>query len=206
VDHLSSIVQVITVEDWSEIRVLARREGLSQREIARRLGISRVTVKRALVSQGPPGYERAAGPTSFDPFQAQVRALLVSFPGMPASVVGERIAWVGGSSTLRRHVSRLREELRPVDPADRLEYSAGDQCQCDLWFPPVKIPLGNGSVGTPSVLVMVSSFSRFITARMVPSRTTSDLLAGTWELLDVLGGVPRRLFGITSLGLVGVIR
>ena len=46
------------MEDWSEIQVLARREGLSQREIARRLGISRVTVKRALVSEGPPGYER----------------------------------------------------------------------------------------------------------------------------------------------------
>ena len=49
---------MIAVEDWSQIRVLARREGLSQRTISPRLGISRVTVKRALVSEGPPGYER----------------------------------------------------------------------------------------------------------------------------------------------------
>ena len=54
--------------DWSEIQVLARRDGLSHREIARRLGISRVTVRRALVSDGPPEYERAAGPTGIDPF------------------------------------------------------------------------------------------------------------------------------------------
>ena len=38
--HLSIIGQVVTLEDWSEIQVLARREGVSQREIARRLGES----------------------------------------------------------------------------------------------------------------------------------------------------------------------
>ena len=42
-DHLISIGQVITVEDWSEIQVLARREGLSQREmeneVLRRAGV-----------------------------------------------------------------------------------------------------------------------------------------------------------------------
>ena len=74
-DHLSSIGQVITVEDWSEIQVLARREGLSQREIARRLGISRVTVKRALVSEGSPGYERGPRSSGFDVFEAQVMLL-----------------------------------------------------------------------------------------------------------------------------------
>ena len=92
--------------DWSESQVLARREGLSQREIARRLGIFWVTVKWALVSEGPPGHERAGGPTSFDPFAARVRALLVRFPGMSASVVIERAGWVGGSSALRRYISR----------------------------------------------------------------------------------------------------
>ena len=40
--------------DWSEIQVLARRDGLSPREIARRLGISRVAVKRALAAVRPP--------------------------------------------------------------------------------------------------------------------------------------------------------
>jgi len=47
--------------------------------------------------------------------------------------------------------------------------------QCDLWFPPVKIPLGSGQFGSPPVLVMTASHSRFICARMIPSRTTEDL-------------------------------
>ena len=65
----------------------------------------------------------------------------------------------------------------------------------------MKIPLGDGKFGTPPVLVMVPSFSRFITARMIPSRTTTDLLAGTRELLHDVGGVPRRLLWDDEAGI-----
>ena len=33
----------------------------------------------------------------------------------------------------------------PADPADRLTWAAGDAAQCDLWFPPRKIPLEDGT-------------------------------------------------------------
>jgi hypothetical protein len=59
---------------------------------------------------------------------------------------------------------RSRGDYAPVDPADRLDYRPGDQAQCYLWFPPVKIPSVHGQVGTPPVPVMVASFSRFFTA------------------------------------------
>jgi hypothetical protein len=52
------------------------------------------------------------------------------------------------------------------------------------------------------VLVIVSSYSRFITAVMVPSRTTGDLLAGMWELLSTqLGAVPHRLIWDNEAGI-----
>jgi hypothetical protein len=92
---------------------------------------------------------------------------------------------------LRKKVAELRPEFAPKDPADRISYRAGDQAQCDLWFPPVDIPLGDGRFGSPPVLVVVASSSRFITAVMLPSRTTPDLLAGLWSLLcDQLDAVP----------------
>jgi hypothetical protein len=43
------------------------------------------------------------------------------------------------------------------------------------------------------VLVMTAAHSRFMLARMIPSRKTPDLLLGSWELLSQLGRVPRRL-------------
>ena len=188
------------MEKWAEVRVLFHREGLTQREIARRLGISRDTVKNALEAEEPPKYERPRVETSFDPFRAQVMCVLRDYPQMPVTVVAQRVGWPGSITNLRRHVRGLRPLLAPVDPADRLEYTAGDQCQCNLWFPRVKIPLGDGKVGTPPVLVMVPSFSRFITARMIPARTTADLLAGTWELLHDVGGVPHRLLWDNEAG------
>lgn len=52
------------------------------------------------------------------------------------------------------------------------------------------------------VLVMVASFSKFITAVMIPSRTTADLLSGMWSLLsDQLGAVPRRLIWDNETGI-----
>jgi hypothetical protein len=48
---------------------------------------------------------------------------------------------------------------------------------------------------------MVSSHSRFIMARMIPSRMTGDLLAGMWELIGSLGAVPRRLIWDNETGI-----
>ena len=47
------------MEDWAEIRRLHRSEGMPIKAIARRMGISKNTVKRALAAQEPPKYRRA---------------------------------------------------------------------------------------------------------------------------------------------------
>jgi hypothetical protein len=39
------------------------------------------------------------------------------------------------------------------------------------------MPLGFGQTGRPAVLVLVSGYSRMITAVMLPSRQSPDLLA-----------------------------
>lgn len=181
------------MEDWAEIRRLRCSEGLSVRAISARLGVARRTVDVALAADKPPRYQRASPGSAVDAFEPEIRRLLKEFPTMPATVIAERIGWTRSASVLRARVAQLRPLYRGVDPADRTEYSAGELAQCDLWFPPVKIPLGSGQAGTPPVLVMTSGFSRFITARMIPSRTTGDLLAGMWSLLGSLGGCPRTL-------------
>lgn len=193
---------MITVRDWAEIRHLHFAEGMSGRAIADRLGLARGTVSRALAAQSPPGYSRPPSPSAFDVFEPRVRALLAEFPTMPATVLAERVGWTGSPSWFRKRVALLRPEHAPKDPADRLEHRPGDHAQCDLWFPPVKIPLGSGQFGSPPVLVIVPGFSRLITARMLPTRTTPDLLCGIWSLLSgQLGAVPRRLIWDNEAGI-----
>jgi transcriptional regulator with XRE-family HTH domain len=182
------------VQDWAQIRYLHGSEQLSERAIAARLGLSRQTVSRAVNSSSPPKYSRESAASAFDPFEPGVRQLLEQFPTMPATVLAERVGWSGSQSWFRKKVAALRVEYAPKDPADRLAYRPGDQAQCDLWFPPATIPLGAGQSGSPPVLVIVASFSRFITGGMLPTRHTPDLLAGMWSLLNSqLGAVPRRM-------------
>jgi hypothetical protein len=183
---------VITVEDWALIRGLAA-DGVPKAEIARKLGISRTTVIKAIGSDGPPSYVRAAAPTSFTPFEPRVRQLLSETSDMPATVVAERVGWTGSIRWFRDNVNRVRADHRPVDPADRLSWAAGDVAQCDLWFPPRKILLEDGSRTLLPVLVMTCAHSRFMLGKMIPTRKTPDLLMGSWELMRQLGRVPRRL-------------
>ncbi len=150
-------------------------------------------MSRAVASQGPPKYERPPVPTSFTPFEALVRAILVELPDMPTTVIAERVGWTGSITWFRDNVRRLRPEHRMPDPADRLIWAVGDAAQCDLWFPPHKIPLEDGSRVLLPVLVITAAHSRFMLARMIPTRRTEDLLLATWALLAELGRVPRRL-------------
>lgn len=188
------------MEDWALIRRLAA-EGVPKARIAARLGISRTTVIKAVKSDSPPRYERSPGPTSFTECEPHVRALLAEVPDMPATVLAERVGWSGSIRWFSENVKRLRPEHRPVDPADRIVWAAGDAAQCDLWFPPRKIPLEDGSTKLLPVLVITAAHSRFITARMIPTRKTEDLLLGSWELIQQLGRVPRRLIWDNETGI-----
>jgi transposase len=192
---------VIRVEDWAEIRRLHRAEGLSARAVARQLGISRNTVLRALASDRPPVYRRAAKGSAVDAVEPAVRELLKATPTMPVTVIAERIGWERGLTVLRDRVRELRPAYLPVDPVSRTVYQPGELAQCDLWFPPVDIPLGYGQQGRPPVLVIVSGYSRVITARMLPSRTTGDLVDGHWRLFSGWGAVPRMLVWDNEAGI-----
>ena len=50
---------MIAMEDWAEIRRLHNAENVPIKEISRRLGIARNTVRKALAASQPPRYRRA---------------------------------------------------------------------------------------------------------------------------------------------------
>ena len=165
------------MEDWAEIRRLHRAEGMPIKAIARRMGISKNTVKRVLAAEDPPKYRRASRGSIVDAVEPRIRELLAEFPDMPATVIAERIGWANSLTVLKDRIRILRPQYRPVDPASRTRYEPGQRAQCDLWFPPAKIPVGAGRVASPPVLVMVSGYSRWLLAR---SRVEQGRLTGGW--------------------------
>jgi len=154
--------------------------------IVRRLGISRNAVRRALASSEPPRYERVARGSRVDAVEPQIRVLLRDTPTMPATVIAERIGWEYGLTVLKERVAVLRPFYLPPDPASRTSYDPGDRVQCDLWEPPVDIPLGWGQV------VFTAGYSRMRWATMVCSKQAPDLIAGHWRLLELMSACPRE--------------
>jgi Sigma-70, region 4 len=63
------------VEDWAEIRRLHRAEGVPIKEIARRLGIARNTVRAALRADQVPRRERGPRVRLADAVENQLRLL-----------------------------------------------------------------------------------------------------------------------------------
>jgi transposase len=184
------------VEDWAEIRRLHRAEGLPIKAIARLRGISKNTVRAAVASDGPPKYERKSAGSIVDGFEPRIRELLMAYPTMPATVIAERIGWERGLTVLKDRIRELRPVYLPPDPASRTGYAAGEIAQCDLWFPPVRLPVGFGQVRRPvqlPVLTMVTGYSRWLSGTLIPSRKSEDLFAGWWQLIHGLGSVPRCL-------------
>ena len=187
---------MLSVEDWAEIRRLHRAERMPIKQVARVMGCSRNTVKRALAADGPPRYQRMPQGSIVDAVEPRIRELLAAWPTMPATVIAERIGWTRGLTVLKDRVRELRPAYLPPDPASRTAYVAGEVAQCDLWFPAVTLPVGFGQVRSASrlpVLVMVTGYARWLSARLLPSRGAEDLFAGWWQLLQGLGGVPRVL-------------
>jgi len=188
---------VITLDEWAEVRRLHRSEHLPIKAIARKLGISKNTVRRALRAEEVPRYQRAPQGSIADAAEPAIREQLALCPTMPATVVAERIGWERSITVLRGKVGELRPLYLPQDPAGRTAYEPGGLAQDDFWFPPAEIPLGHGKVAAgddvPPVLVMASGYSRWMLGQMIPSRHAEDLVLGTWLLLQRLGGVPGQL-------------
>ena len=186
----------MSVEDWAEIRRLHRAEGLGIKTIAKTLGISRNTVRAAIASDAPPKYVRRPVGSAVDAFEDAIREQLRAVPTMPATVIAERVGWTRGITVFKERVAELRPAYLPPDPAGRTTYVAGEIAQCDFWFPPIQLPVGFGQTRGPKqlpVLTMVTGYSRWLSAVLVPTRGGEDLFAGWWHLISALGAVPRLL-------------
>jgi transposase len=118
--------------DWAQVRALAA-DGVSQREIARRLGIGRNTVRRLVEASEPPRYSRAPAGSMLDSLEGVIRRLVDEWPDIKAPRVAEILrddhGYPGSVDLVRRRLARLRP--RQVRPAQRTGYRPGQVLQLD---------------------------------------------------------------------------
>ncbi|MBD8703981.1 hypothetical protein [Frigoribacterium sp. CFBP 13712] len=128
---------MVTFENLALIHRLRHSEKVTKAVIARQLGIPRNTVVKALAANLPQRYHRPLAGTAFDAVEQQVRALLAKPPLMPATLLAERLGWVGSPSWFLGQIRMDGPHYAPKDAASRLRHVPGDPCdqvQCDLWF------------------------------------------------------------------------
>ena len=114
--------------EWAQVRALAA-DGVSQREIARRLGINRRTVARLVEASEPPRYRRAPAGSMLDPLEPVLRRLLEEWPEIKAPRVTEILrddyGYAGSVDLVRKRLARLRPRGGAAGAADGLSAGAG---------------------------------------------------------------------------------
>lgn len=195
---------MVGVEQWAEVRRLHFVRGLSQREIRRRTGLHRDTIRKAIKSTDPPRYERAAKGSQLDPFKDEICRLLRDDPKLTAQRIRELIAplgFEGGKTIVDDYVREVRPLFDPPRTFQRTIYRPGEICQFDVWQPKLEIPVGHGQTRQGWVVVACLGYSRAGAGALIFSKETPDLLAGIGRCLWRLGGLAETLVWDRQAGL-----
>ncbi len=178
--------------EWAQVRALVA-DGVSEREIAQRLGINRRTAARLARSEEPPRYRRAQTGSQLDPFEPVLRRLLAEWPAIKAPRVTEILRAEYGYTGSLRLVQAQLKRLRPaaVRPAQRTGYRPGQVLQLD-WAEMPSRPMLAGRERRVYALVASLPYSGAQTAFFSLEMTLESFLEGHVHAFEWLGGVPRE--------------
>jgi transposase len=188
---------VLAVEQWAEIRRLALVEGLSQREIRRRTGAARDTIRKAVAADAPPSYgPRPRRPSKLDPFLPRIRELLEDEPTLSGVRICEEITeegYRGGQTILDVLLRELRPRyLPPPRTHQRTVYRPGELVQFDLCEPRAEIPVGWNQTRRGWIVTAELPYSRAFAGALVFSKGFEDIAWGMSRCLARLGALPAK--------------
>lgn len=188
---------MVGVERWAEIRRAHFIEGIGIRALARRTGLDRQTIRRALRSDAPPRYQRAPVASKLEPHKDEIHRLLRADPRLPSTRIRELIAdqgYEGGRTILDVYLREIRPLFAPPPRTfQRTIYRPGEICQFDLWEPSNLIPVGHNQERRGWVVVACLGYSRCGAGALIFSKSAPDILTGIVRCLWRLGGLPATL-------------
>lgn len=166
----------------SRIRHLREVEGLSIRQAADLLGLSRKKVAGVIERNGVVRKRRRV----LDDYARLIEDWYGSYPSLKASQVYDRLktyGFSGGYSTVKEYTQPFRRKKRRM--YHELTFLPGEEAQVDWMqrtFP----------FGTAYGFVFVLSYSRYLYCRFYPRQSMEFFLEGHIDAYEEIGGVPRR--------------
>lgn len=170
---------MLDVERWAELRREHFVRGVGIKELARRYGIDRNTVRRAVRSERPPSYQRPVVASKLEPFKGEIHRLLKDDPKLPGVRVRELIeplGFDGGKTIVDDYLREVRPLFVKVRTHQRTVYRPGEICQWDLWEPSRLVPVGHGQERRAWVVVCCLGYSRAGAGALVFSKVVRSLV------------------------------
>jgi transposase len=187
---------LVDVERWAEVRREHFVRGVGIKELARRYGVDRNTVRRAVRSEQPPRYQRPLVASKLEPFKDEIHRLLSEDPKLPGVRVRELIeplGFGGGKTIVDDYLREVRPLFLRVRTHQRTVYRPGEICQWDLWEPSRLVPVGHGQQRRAWVVVCCLGYSRAGVGALIFSKEAPDVLWGMARCLWSLGGLPELM-------------
>lgn len=171
------------------------RSGLSQREIARKLSISRNTVKKYI--ENPESCIKDTDvcqrQSILDPYEGAIKAWLDEDEYYKSTWIYDRLAnqgYTGSYETVKRKVGKLKKNKQKIAYM-RFETEPGHQAQVD--FGEFQIDLPDGSVKKLYLFSMILGYSRKIYTEFIEKCDMPSFLDCHIHAFDYFKGVPDQI-------------
>jgi len=175
--------------------ITMHRKGLKQRAIARKLGISRNTVKKYiknpnLVFEPPQSRNRKS---LLDPYGDNIKAWIEEDSDYTATWIYDRLSnmgFIGSYEIVKRRVRRIKENYHKVAYM-RFETEPGYQAQMD--FGEFQVAKPDGSVTKLFLFSMILGYSRKMYAELIERCDLPTFLDCHIHAFEYFGGVPDQI-------------
>jgi transposase len=185
---------MLSQEEWMDIKDL-HRQGLSIRQIAKRTGNSRNTVRSVLREKAPAAFQAPERASKLDPYKPYLKDRLAHFPLSAPRLLEEirPMGYTGSVDVLRRYLATLRPAIDAAQTATvRFETPPGEQAQVD-WAHCGRLAGADGKETPVYAFVMILSFSRMLFVEFTTSMDLPALIRCHQSAFEFFGGWTRGI-------------